>query len=244
MLRLSGQSRATRRRSLESTTLIEKADQPHATKTPSAPRRRPSYRLRKHLGMRWRRTARPGTVAKSWMVEARDLCPGQQMVEIAKPFLRHLLSSTCRPRPCASTALNLWPARRRNHLGPAREPPARSRSRRVALAALNDEGGPLISNRASEEQQRSFDSTCRKLHRFLKERWVLRLTGCGHVDNASALPTGSTARNRHRSLSPHQFEKRSQQPRRFRSHAVPNCNRETPTRFLRGGNKQDHSSRM
>jgi hypothetical protein len=31
------------------------------------------------------------------------------------------------------------------------------------------EGGPLISNRASEEQQRSFDSTCRKLHRFLKE---------------------------------------------------------------------------
>ena len=39
----------------------------------------------------------------------------------------------------------------------------------VVFAALNDEGGPLISNRASEEQQRSFDSTCRKLHRFIKE---------------------------------------------------------------------------
>src|SRR5271155_2693089 len=39
--------------------------------------------------------------------------------------------------------------------------------------------------------------------------WVLRLTGCGHVDNASALPTGSTAHNsRHRRLLPRQFEAR------------------------------------
>jgi hypothetical protein len=36
-----------------------------------------------------------------------------------------------------------------------------------------------------------------------------RLWTCGHVDNASALPTGSTARNsRHRRLRPHQFEAR------------------------------------
>jgi hypothetical protein len=37
------------------------------------------------------------------------------------------------------------------------------------LAALDDEEGPLMS-RASEDQQRSFDATCRKFHRFLKER--------------------------------------------------------------------------
>jgi hypothetical protein len=37
------------------------------------------------------------------------------------------------------------------------------------LAALDDEGGPLLSHRASEEEQRSFDSTCRKLLRFLKD---------------------------------------------------------------------------
>src|SRR5580704_10254906 len=42
-----------------------------------------------------------------------------------------------------------------------------------------------------------------------QRRWVLRLTGCGHVDNASALPTGSTAHNsRHRRLLPRQFEAR------------------------------------
>jgi hypothetical protein len=39
----------------------------------------------------------------------------------------------------------------------------------VVSAAVDDEGGPLISNSASEDQQRSFDSTCRKLYRFLKD---------------------------------------------------------------------------
>ena len=39
----------------------------------------------------------------------------------------------------------------------------------VVFAAVDDEGGPLLSHRASEEEQRSFDSTCRKLLRFLKD---------------------------------------------------------------------------
>jgi hypothetical protein len=41
------------------------------------------------------------------------------------------------------------------------------------FAALDDEGGPLISHSSPEEQQRSFDSTCRKFHRFLEDN------GCG-----------------------------------------------------------------
>ena len=39
----------------------------------------------------------------------------------------------------------------------------------IVLAVLDDEGGPLISH-GSEDQQRSFDSTCRRFFRFLKER--------------------------------------------------------------------------
>jgi hypothetical protein len=39
----------------------------------------------------------------------------------------------------------------------------------VVLAAVDDEGGPLIAQRSSEDQQRSLDATCRKLHRFLSE---------------------------------------------------------------------------
>ena len=39
----------------------------------------------------------------------------------------------------------------------------------VVLTALDDEGGPLISHGAGEDQQRSFDATCRKLYHFLKD---------------------------------------------------------------------------
>ena len=34
--------------------------------------------------------------------------------------------------------------------------------------AIDDDGGPLIYN-GSEAEQRSLDSTCRKLHRFLNQ---------------------------------------------------------------------------
>jgi hypothetical protein len=38
---------------------------------------------------------------------------------------------------------------------------------RVLIESLDEDGGPLIYPRKSEPEQRSFDSTCRKLHRFL-----------------------------------------------------------------------------
>ena len=39
----------------------------------------------------------------------------------------------------------------------------------LLLQILDEDGGPLIHN-GSEEEQRSFDSTCRKLYRFLADR--------------------------------------------------------------------------
>jgi len=41
----------------------------------------------------------------------------------------------------------------------------------VVLQALDEEGGPLISHAAADDdQQRSFDATCRKFYRFLTDR--------------------------------------------------------------------------
>jgi hypothetical protein len=108
------------------------------------------------------------------MVEARDLLPGQQMVECFKPFLRHLLSSNLSAKTLRKHRNNLWLLGGEIISDLHESPRLRKRPMaQVVLAALNDEGGPLISNRASEEQQRSFGSTCRKLHRFLKDH------GCG-----------------------------------------------------------------
>src|SRR5215469_15603435 len=44
----------------------------------------------------------------SWRVEARDLLPGQQLVECFKPFLRHLLSSNLSGKTLRKHRDNLW----------------------------------------------------------------------------------------------------------------------------------------
>ena len=39
----------------------------------------------------------------------------------------------------------------------------------VLSAVIDDEGGPLIRGGPSAQEQRSFDTTSRKLHRFLTQ---------------------------------------------------------------------------
>jgi hypothetical protein len=39
---------------------------------------------------------------------------------------------------------------------------------RLLRKVINEDGGQLVQN-GSEDEQRSFDSTCRKLHRFLSQ---------------------------------------------------------------------------
>jgi len=103
----------------------------------------------------------------SWRGEERDLLPGQQIVECFKPFLRHLLNLGLSGKTLRKHRDNLWllggELIRDLHDSPGLR---RRRMEDVVFAALEDEGGPLVHN-ASEEEQRSFDSTCRKLHRFL-----------------------------------------------------------------------------
>jgi hypothetical protein len=106
----------------------------------------------------------------SWMIEARDLSPGQQLVECFKPFLRHLLGSDLSAKTLRKHRDNLWLLGGEIISDLHESPRLRKRPiAQVVFAALDDEGGPLISHGASEEQQRSFDSTCRKFHSFLKD---------------------------------------------------------------------------
>ena len=49
------------------------------------------------------------------------------------------------------------------------DPPLRKRPVEQHLSKMIEYGGPLLSN-AGEDQQRSFDSTCRKFRRFLTEK--------------------------------------------------------------------------
>jgi len=104
-----------------------------------------------------------------WRYEQRDVAPGQKLVECFKPFLCHLLTLDLSRKTVHRHRDNLWllggELIRRLHEAP------RFRRRpidQLVLAAVDEDDGPLIHH-GTEEQQRSFDATCRKLYCFLQE---------------------------------------------------------------------------
>jgi hypothetical protein len=107
---------------------------------------------------------------RSWMYEERDLVSGQQIVECFTPFLQHLLSSGLSHKTLRQHRDNLWMFGGKLIEDLHETPRLRKRPMdRVVREALDDEGGPLIRGGSSEDQQRAFDATCRKLHHFLEE---------------------------------------------------------------------------
>jgi hypothetical protein len=106
---------------------------------------------------------------RSWMGEERDLPHGEQIVECFKPFLRHLLDQNLSGKTLRKHRDNLWVLG--GELISCLHETPRLRKRpmdQVVRDTLADDGGPLIFHGRSEEEQHSFDSTCRKFHRFLE----------------------------------------------------------------------------
>ena len=107
----------------------------------------------------------------SWRIEPRDVAPGQSLVECFKPFLLHLLRLGLSKKTLHKHRDNLWLLGGEIIGEMANSPKLRKRPiEQLLFSALDEEGGPLLSHRASDEEQRSFDSTCRKFHRFLSDR--------------------------------------------------------------------------
>jgi hypothetical protein len=106
---------------------------------------------------------------RSWMGLEKDLPPGEELVACFRPFLEFLASSTLAPKTLRRHVDNLWllggeMIRDLNYDPSLRKVSAQQLIRNV----VGVDGGPLIYN-GSEEEQRSLDSTCRKLHRFLSQ---------------------------------------------------------------------------
>ena len=76
------------------------------------------------------------------MGEGKDLPPGRKLVEYFMPFLLDLAGSGLSPRKVAAEKL--------------------------VRTVIHEDGGPLIHN-GWEDEQRTFDSTCRKFYRFLTQ---------------------------------------------------------------------------
>ncbi len=108
------------------------------------------------------------TWAASWCGEERDVIPGEQIVAVFTPFLLDLLAQGLSRKTRNLHRDNLWLLggeiiRDINETPKLRKRPVGALIREVIA---NDEG-PLIHGGFSEQEQRSFDSTCKKLNRFL-----------------------------------------------------------------------------
>jgi hypothetical protein len=103
---------------------------------------------------------------RSWMGVEKDVPPGEELVACFRPFIEHLAISSLSPKTIRRHIDNLWLLggeiiRDLNYDPALRKIPAD----RLVAKVIHEDGGPLLYN-GSEEEQRSFDATCRKLHRF------------------------------------------------------------------------------
>jgi hypothetical protein len=104
-----------------------------------------------------------------WMGEEKDLPPGRRLVEYFIPFLVHLAESGLSKRTIQNHVDNMWLLGGEIIRDVNQEPRLRNRSaEQLVRSVIHEDGGPLIHN-AWEDEQRSFDSTCRKFHRFLTQ---------------------------------------------------------------------------
>jgi hypothetical protein len=103
---------------------------------------------------------------RSWMGLEKDLPPGEQLLTLFRPFLENLAASDLSPKTIQKHVDNMWALggefiRDLNYDQSLRKRPVEQH-----LLEMIEDGGPLLYD-GGEDQQRSFDSTCRKLRRFL-----------------------------------------------------------------------------
>jgi hypothetical protein len=101
----------------------------------------------------------------------KDLPPGENLIACFRPFLETLVASELSPKTIQKHVDNLWALGGEIIRDLHQDPSLRRKPIEQILAnRIDDEGGPLVYAMESEEnQQRSFDSTCKKLNRFLRQ---------------------------------------------------------------------------
>jgi hypothetical protein len=106
---------------------------------------------------------------RSWMGWEKDLPPGEKLVARFRPFLEYLVGSDLSSKTIQKHVDNMWVLGGEIIGDLNRTPSLRKVPVERLLADLIEDGAPLLYHCDSEEQQKSFESTCRKFHRFLKE---------------------------------------------------------------------------
>jgi len=98
----------------------------------------------------------------------KDLPPGEQLIALFRPFLEHLAASNLSPKTIQKHVDNMWALGGEFIRDLNYDPPLRKKPVEQVLLKMIEYGGPLLYH-GGEDEQRSFDATCRKFRRFLDE---------------------------------------------------------------------------
>jgi len=99
----------------------------------------------------------------------KDVPSGEQLIALFRPFLESLAASDLAPKTIQKHVDNMWVLGGEFIRDLNYDPSLRKKPVDVVLwRMIESDGGPLLYH-GGEDEQRSFDSTCRKLRRFLTE---------------------------------------------------------------------------
>jgi hypothetical protein len=96
----------------------------------------------------------------------KDLPAGEQLLVLFRPFLEHLAASDLSPKTIQKHIDNMWALGGEFIRELHSDSSLRKKPVERVLSSMIESGGPLLHH-DGEDQQRSFDSTCRKFRRFL-----------------------------------------------------------------------------
>lgn len=99
----------------------------------------------------------------------KDLPPGEQLIALFRPFLQYLAASDLSPKTIQKHVDNMWMLGGEFIRDLNDDQPLRKRPVEQHLFKMIEYGGPLLHH-GDEDQQTSFDSTCRKFSRFLAQK--------------------------------------------------------------------------
>lgn len=97
----------------------------------------------------------------------KDLQPGEQLLLLFRPFLEHLAAADLSPKTIQKHIDNMWALGGEFIRELHSDSSLRKKPVEQVLSSMIEYGGPLLYH-GGEDQQRSFDSTCRKFRRFLE----------------------------------------------------------------------------
>lgn len=103
------------------------------------------------------------------MGDEPDRVVGTAIVTILKPFIEHLIQQGLTKRTLKRHVDNLWALGGEIITAINWDESLRKQSAKdLVMNAIDEEGGPLLRNPLNPDEQKPFDSTCRKLNKFLK----------------------------------------------------------------------------